>query len=136
MARILAIDYGQKRCGVATTDPLQIIVNGLDTINTEELLDFIEQYLTRELVDKIVLGLPQHKDGADTYNTPLIRDLGKKLEQLYPTVIIDFHDEAFTSKTAKQLLFQSGMKKSKRREKKEVDKMSAVVILQEYLHHI
>lgn len=136
MPRILGIDYGQKRSGIAVTDPLQIIVNGLLTVDTSELFEFLKSYLQKEQVEKIVLGLPRHKDGNDTYLTQEIRNFGEKLRGLSLDLNIDFHDESFTSHTAKSFLVQSGMKKSKRRDKAELDKMSAVVILQEYLKHI
>ena len=122
MPRILGIDYGQKRSGIAVTDPLQIIVNGLLTVDTSELFEFLKSYLQKEQVE--------------TYLTQEIRNFGEKLKGLSPDLNIDFHDDSFTSHTAKSFLVQSGMKKSKRRDKAELDKMSAVVILQEYLKHI
>ncbi|MBK7226744.1 MAG: Holliday junction resolvase RuvX [Saprospiraceae bacterium] len=136
MVRILGLDYGQKRTGIAVTDPLQIIVNPLTTVETKELNEFLATYLKNEAVEKIVFGMPRHKDGNDTYLSEEIRVLGSKIKNSYPYLIVDYHDESFTSQTAKVFMIQSGMKKLKRQDKSELDKMSAVVILQEYLKHI
>ncbi len=136
MARILGIDYGKKRTGIAVTDPLQIIVTGLDTVDTTELKKFIQQYFLNEDVEKVVLGLPIHKDGNYTYLKSDIDEFVKYLNSKHPSVKVDFIDESFTSVEAKDIIFRSGVKKSKRRDKKLVDKVSAVLILQKYLNHI
>jgi len=136
MARIVGLDYGMKRCGLATTDPLQIIVNGLDTVETQQLLDFFKKYLEQERVEKLVIGLPVHKDGNYTYLKKDIDLFVEKFALLYPDILIDFADEQFSSVRAREIIMQSGIQKNKRRDKSLIDKVSAVVILQKYLHHI
>jgi len=136
MARIIWIDYGIKRCGLAVTDPLQIIVSALDTVETGGLIGFLEQYLTNESVEKIVIGLPVHKDGNFTFLKQDIDLLATKLRSKFPDITIDFADEQFSSVYAKEIILQSGIKKHKRRDKALIDKVSAVVILQRYLNHI
>jgi len=136
MARILSIDYGKKKCGLATTDPLQIIVTGLDTVPTAELWDYLVQYMTDELVEAIILGKPSHADGTDTYLVKDIEAFAQKVNAKYSDVKIDYQDESFTSLQAKQIIFESGAKKKKRRDKNLIDKVSAVLILQKYLKHI
>jgi len=136
MGRIVGLDYGSKKCGLAATDVLQIIVNAIDTVATSELHDFFDKYMYSEEVDKLVVGIPKHKDGSDTY---LRKDIDKFVEILskkYPELIIDYEDETLTSVQAKEIIFQSGIKKSKRRDKTLIDKVSAVLILQRYLGHI
>lgn len=133
MARILAIDYGTKRTGIAVTDPLQIIANGLDTVPTEKLFDFLNKYLTAEEVETIVVGEPMHLDGSPAQIAPLIEKFKKKLTELFPAITVVSQDERFTSADAKQIILQSGAKKKKRRDKALVDKVSAILILQEYL---
>jgi putative holliday junction resolvase len=136
MSRILAIDYGLKRVGLAVTDPLKIIVSGLPTIETKNVWDFLVSYLNKEKVEKIVFGLATHTDGSFTNIKVNIDSLVSKINKSYPELIIDFQDEAFTSYEARSLIFQSGVKKNKRRDKGLVDKVSAVLILQRYLNHI
>lgn len=135
MARIMCIDYGRKRCGVAVTDPLQIIATSLDTLPTTEIFDFVMKYASEEEVEKIILGYPTHSDGTET---SLMNDIqafcnriSKKVE-----IPIDFQDESFTSAEAKEAIFLSGTKKKQRRNKALLDKVSAVIILQRYLGHI
>lgn len=136
MKRILGIDYGKKRTGISTTDPLQIIVTGLDTVDTKALRPFLEKYLRQEAVEKIVIGLPYHKDGTPTVLHKDIAALAKWLNKLYPAIIIDYIDESFTSVDAKEIILSSGTKRKKRRDKSLVDKVSAILILQKYLGHI
>lgn len=136
MARIICIDYGLKRCGIATTDPLQIIVSGLDTVETHRLEPFLIDYIKREIVEKIVVGLPVHKDGNFTHIKPHIDRFVKRLNQLWPDIEIDFADEQFSSAQAKNIILEMGVKKKKRQDKGLTDKISAVVILQRYLNHI
>ncbi len=135
MARILAIDYGLKRTGLAVTDPLQIIATGLDTVETKELLPFLKNYFSEEEVEGIVIGEPKHLDGTPTHLMPKIEALIKKINELFPDIKVDLQDERFTSADAKRIILQSGAKKKKRRDKALVDKISAVLILQEYLQH-
>ena len=136
MKRIIGIDYGTKKCGIAVTDPLQIIVSGLDTVHESKLFDFISNYLEKEEVEKIVIGKPTHIDGTPTHLYSHIVGLIKKLNKQYPDLPIVLHDESYTSQRAREILVQSGTRKSKRRERGNLDKISAVLILQEYLGHI
>ena len=136
MGRILCIDYGMKRCGIATTDPLQIIVSGLDTVLRLELMDFLQSYCGKEAVVKIVFGDPSLLNEGASHMTVQIRNFAKKVEKQFPSIEIDFHDESFTSSHAKQIILQSGKRKKQRRDKSLVDKVSAVLILQDYLGHI
>ncbi len=134
--RILSIDYGRTRVGLAATDPLQIIVSGIGTIESKTFRDWLTTYLENETVVKIVFGKPVHKDGNPTF---LWKDIQKEMiyiRKQYPEIFIDHADESFTSSEARSIIFQSGMKKKKRRDKKTVDKVSAVLILQRYLGHI
>lgn len=136
MARILAVDYGAKRCGLAVTDPLQIIVNGLETVPTENLLGYLQTYLANNPVEKLVVGLPVHRDGNYTYLKGTIDAFVRKFKESWPLVSVDFADEQFSSVRAREAILQSGAKKSQRQDKALVDKISAVIILQRYLNHI
>ena len=133
MARILAIDYGGKRTGIAVTDPLQICANGLDTVATTDLFDFLERYTQAEEVEQFVVGEPLNMDGTPTHNTQPVYNFVKKLKAKYPTIPVALIDERMTSKQAKQIIFDAGVKKKKRRDKSLIDKVSAVVILQDYM---
>lgn len=133
MARILAIDYGGKRTGLAVTDPLQLTANGLTTVPTVELEDYLRQYLTAEEVETVVIGEPRHADGNPTHLTPKVHELGRRLQQLFPGLAVVFQDESFTSAEAREAILASGAGRKKRRDKALVDKISAVIILQEYL---
>jgi len=135
LARILAIDYGTRRIGIAVTDPLQIIANGLDTVSPEEIFDYLKTYLTTEEVETIVVGEPLHLDGSPAQIAPQVQRFKKKLIELFPGVEVVSQDERFTSEDAKKIILQSGAKKKKRRDKALVDKISAVLILQEYLEN-
>lgn len=136
MARILAIDYGIKRCGIAATDPLQIIVSPLDTVATGELEDFLKQYFAQEDVEEVVFGWPTHKDGNPTHITGSIKKFQIELEKQFPQKKYSYADESFSSVKAKQIILQSGVNRKKRQDKALVDKISAVIILQRYLNHI
>lgn len=133
MARILAIDYGTKRTGIAVTDPLQIIANGLDTVETKELLSYLETYFSEEEVETVVVGEPLHADDTPTYLEPHIIGFIRKLQKQFPELNIVRQDERFTSVMAKEALLESGLKQKKRRQKGLVDKMAATILLQEYL---
>lgn len=134
MGRIMSIDYGKKRTGLAVTDPLQIIVSPLDAVETPTLIDFVQDYLSREVVDKIVIGQPG-EDGQGSHIENDIQDLKNNLEKKFPTIPVVFHDENFTSKRAVEILVMTSKKKD-RRKKENIDKVSAVLILQSYLNHI
>ena len=134
MGRIMAIDYGTKRTGIAVTDPLKIIANGLDTVTTDKLWAFLETYLTQEVVECIVFGEAKRRDGSPNKNQHFIIGLMRKIKKAYPTIKIDTFDERYTSMRAKEIILQSGTRKKKRRQKKGlVDKISAVLILQDYM---
>ena len=133
MARILAIDYGGKRTGLAVTDPLQIIATGLTTIDSKELIPFLKKYLSKEDVELIIIGMPLNWDESDTHGTPLVKAAIKKLEKEFPTVPLKTVDERYSSKMAKDAMLQMGLKKKDRRDKKLVDEIAATIILQEYL---
>ena len=129
----MAIDYGTKRTGIAVTDPLQLIASGLETVATAALFEFLEDYMSREEVETIVVGEPLHPDGKPAQIAHLVVGFVRKLKKLYPDLNIVMHDERFTSVEAKKIILQSGVSKKKRRDKALVDKVSAVLILQEYM---
>lgn len=133
MGRLLAIDYGRKRCGLAVTDVLQIVATALDTVPSAQLIPYIKSYVARERVDEIIVGLPKTLDGQPSqsmrYITPAINRLRKEL----PDIEIKFFDERFTSTLAHRAMIDSGVKKSDRRDKAAIDRMAAVIILNGYL---
>lgn len=133
MSRILAIDYGAKRTGIAVSDPLKLIASGLDTVPTQDLLDFLANYFKEETVETIVVGLPTHPDGNPTNITHLVIGFIRKVKKLYPTIEVVTVDEHFTSAEAKDIILRSGAKKKKRQDKSLVDKVSAILILQSYM---
>ena len=136
MARILAIDYGGKRTGIAVTDPLQIIATGLITIKSKELIPFLKDYFKKETIELIIIGLPKNWDETDTHGTPLVEAAIKKIQKEFPNMPLKSVDERYTSKMAKDAMLQMGMKKKDRRVKGNVDVISATIILQEYLQSI
>lgn len=133
MGRILAIDYGRKRTGLAVTDPLKIIATALDTVMTADLLKYLKAYILKETVEQIVLGLPVNLKAEDTDVTAEVRAFSEVLKVNFPEIPIHFYDERFTSKMALQSMIDSGTKKKDRREKGNLDKISAVIILQSFL---
>ncbi|AYQ33899.1 Holliday junction resolvase RuvX [Runella sp. SP2] len=133
MARIIAIDYGTKRTGIAVTDPLQIIATALDTVRSHELIDFLKRYTTTEAVEAFVVGMPRKLDNTDTNNTPHVKGFIKQLKKAFPETPVYEHDERFTSSMALQTMISMGTKKSDRQDKSNIDKMSATIILQSYL---
>tara|TARA_R110002049_G_scaffold24588_11_gene86990 strand:+ start:1094 stop:1507 length:414 start_codon:yes stop_codon:yes gene_type:complete len=134
MARILAIDFGKKRTGIAVTDELQIIASGLTTVNTSELLTFLKEYTSKEKVELFLMGQPKQMDNSDSESEALIIPFLKKIEKTFPTIPMKRIDERFTSKMAFQTMIDSGMKKKQRRNKAMVDEISATIILQSYLY--
>jgi putative Holliday junction resolvase len=136
MARILAIDYGGKRTGLAVTDPLQIIATGLITIESKELIPFLKKYFSTETVELIIIGLPKNWDESDTHGTALVQAAIKKLQKEFPAIPLKTVDERYTSKMAKDAMLEMGMKKKDRRVKGNVDLIAATIILQEYLQTI
>ena len=133
MARIMAIDYGTKRVGLAVTDPLQIIASALDTIDEHKIFEYLKTYFSKEDVEKVLIGYPTQDDGTDTHNSPHVRAFVEKFKELFPDKNFELRDEAFTSKLAMQAMVSAGVKKKQRREKGNLDKLSATIILQEYL---
>ena len=136
MSRILAIDYGGKRTGLAVTDPLQIIATGLETIESRELIPWLKKYLLQEEVELIIIGLPKNWDDSDTHGTPLVEAAIKKIQKEFPAMPLKTVDERYSSKMAKDAMLEMGMKKKDRRDKKNVDLIAATIILQEYLQSI
>lgn len=133
MGRILAIDYGSKRTGLAVTDPLQIIANRLETVPTNKLFEYLTDYLQQEEVERIVVGEPLYPDGAPAQLMPQVIGFVRKLRKLFPELPVVFQDERYTSETAKEVIRQSGAKRKKRQDKGLVDQVAAVLILQDYL---
>lgn len=133
MGRILAIDYGTKRTGLAVTDELQIIASGLTTVNTKELLAYLKTYTTTESVDKIIVGLPKQMDNTASESEVFIQKFLLKLNQEIPDIPVERIDERFTSKMAFQSMIDGGLKKKQRQNKALIDEISATLILQSYL---
>jgi putative Holliday junction resolvase len=132
--RILSVDYGKKRCGIAVTDPLQIIANGLATVATCELYDFLSEYITKEKVEKIVIGKPTQSNGQPSENMARVEQFVSRWRKNHPQTPIVFYDERYTSVLAHQTILQSGIGKKRRREDKGlVDEVSATIILQDYM---
>ena len=136
MARILAIDYGGKRTGLAVTDPMQIIATGLVTIDSKELISYLKKYFSIEQVELVIIGLPVNWDETDTHGTPLVKEAIKKITKEFPQMPLKTVDERYTSKMAKDAMLQMGMKKKDRQIKGNVDIIAATIILQEYLQSI
>lgn len=133
MSRILAIDYGKKRSGVAVTDPLQLIAGGLTTVSTTELLAFIKQYVIREPVERILVGLPKQMNNDASENMKRIEPFVNTLRKQLPTIPVTYVDERFTSVLAHRAMLDAGLKKKDRQNKALVDEISATIILQSYL---
>lgn len=133
MSRILSIDYGVKRTGIAVTDPMQIIATGLCTIESKELIPFLKQYMISESVELIIIGLPKNWDGSHTHGTLPAESAIKKIRQEFPSVPVETVDERFTSRMAKDAMLEMGMKKKDRRNKAMVDEIAATIMLQGYL---
>lgn len=134
--RILAIDYGKKRTGIAVTDPMRIIATALETVPSHELLKYLQAYLQKEQVSEFVVGLPKTLSNEDSENAGRVRQFVEKLKLAFPDKQIHLVDERFTSSIAQRAMIDGGMKKKDRREKGNVDKISAVIILQDFLSSI
>jgi putative Holliday junction resolvase len=134
MARIIAIDYGSKRVGLAVTDNLKIIATALETVHSKDVLDFLEKYLQKEEVEAFVVGMPKNLDGEDTHNTQLVEVFVKSLKKKFPTIPVHLIDERFTSKIALDAMISGGSKKKDRNNKSgNIDKVSAVILLQDFM---
>jgi len=136
MARILSIDYGKKRTGLAVTDPLQIIATGLTTVETPQLFKFLKEYFAKEPVELIIMGEPKNWDDTDTHATPLVKKAVERLKREFPAIPVKMWDERYTSKMASQAMIEMGLKKKQRQNKALVDEIAATIILQEYLRSI
>lgn len=136
MARILAIDYGAKRTGLAVSDSLQIVPNGLCTVQTCELLKFLTDYVSKESVERFVVGLPKQTNGMDSDNLPSVRKFVDQLQKVFPAIPVSWCDERFTSVMAHQTMLDAGLGRKARRNKALVDEISATIILQGYMDSI
>jgi putative Holliday junction resolvase len=133
MGRVLGIDYGTKKIGIAATDPLQIICSPLTTVETTKVFEFLDKYLSEEAVEAIVVGESLNTDGTPSQIAHLVLGFVRKLKKLYPAIEVHMQDERFTSIEARQIILKSGAKKKKRRDKTLVDKVSASLILQLFM---
>lgn len=136
MARILAIDYGTKRVGLAVTDPLKIIASALDTVHAKDVLVYLKNYTAKEEVEAFVVGMPVQLDGTDTNNTSHVKGFVKQLKKMFPDTPVHLHDERFTSAMALQAMLMGGVSKKDRSQKGNVDKVSATIILQSYMESV
>lgn len=135
MSRVLAIDYGEKRCGIAVSDDLQLIASGLTTVQTSTVLDFLQKYCIKENVTLIIIGLPKRMNYTDSDIESSIQEFIPKLQKILPEISIKRIDERFTSKLAFQSMIDSGVKKTNRKNKATVDEISATLILQSYMYY-
>lgn len=133
MSRILAIDYGRKRTGIAVSDPMQMIANGLTTVATHQLMDFLLNYMQQEKVERIIIGHPKQMNNEDSENMKNIVPFMNRLKKLLPDMPVELVDERFTSVLAHQAMLMGGLKKKDRQNKALVDEISATIILQSYL---
>ncbi len=136
MGRLIGIDYGTKRVGVAVTDPLQMIASGLTTVGAHEILDFLEDYMKKEIVDALILGLPKKMNNTDSESLVYIRQFETAVKRRFPNLSVILVDERFTSHLAMDAMIRGGMKKKERQIKGNLDKISAAIILQSYLEQI
>lgn len=131
--RILSVDYGRKRTGLAVTDPLQLIAGGLATVATSELFDYLKNYIAKEPVERIVIGEPRQPNGAPSENMSRVEQFVNRWRKAVPDVPIEYYDERFTSLLAHQAMLQGGLRKKTRQDKALVDEISATIILQDYM---
>ena len=136
MGRILAIDYGTKRTGLAVTDPLRIIATALATVDTNLLVDYLKKYFSKETVDEVVIGMPKQLNNQDSEIAPIVRKFVEVFKSTFPDKPVVLADERFTSAQAQRTMIAGGMKKKDRQVKGNVDKISATLILQNYLHKV
>lgn len=133
MTRLLALDYGTKRVGIAVTDELQMIASGLCTVRTHDCMDFLKEYLSKESVSTIVMGMPKDIRNQNTDATPYVKGFVKQIRKQFPEMNVELIDERFTSKIAFQSMIDGGLKKKARQDKTLVDEVSATLILQSYM---
>ena len=135
MSRILSIDYGLKRTGIAVTDEMQIIASGLTTIASDTLVAFLKEYFSKEKVEKVIIGEPKQMDGTPSESTAIIEKFIKVFQKEFPEMALDRVDERFTSKMAFQTMIDSGLKKNQRKNKALIDEIAATIMLQDYLQY-
>ncbi len=135
MGRILAIDYGRKRVGIAVSDPMKMIANGLTTVHPKDLIEFLKDYFNKEKVDTLVVGYPRKMNNQASEAVNYINPFLKKFKKEFPDIPVQLEDERFTSKMAQQAMIDGGMKKGERQKKENIDRISATIILQSYLQH-
>ncbi|HEX2533750.1 MAG TPA: Holliday junction resolvase RuvX [Chitinophagaceae bacterium] len=133
MPRILSIDYGKKRTGLAVTDPLKIIATGLCTVESNRLMPFLKEYIAKEPVERIIIGMPLNWDDSATDATPFVKEFVRALHRAFPAIPVEEVDERFTSKMASRAMVDMGLKKKQRQNKALVDEIAATILLQEYL---
>ena len=133
MARVLSIDYGKRRTGLAVTDPCQIIANGLTTVDSNSLIKFLTDYISNEPVERFVVGLPKQTNGLDSENLPRVQAFVKKLNAVFPDIPVEWWDERYTSVLAHKVMLDSGIGKKARQNKALVDEISATIILQGWM---
>ena len=133
MARILSIDYGRKRTGLAVTDPLQIIASGLATVSTSELFEWLKAYVGREAVELIVMGEPRQLDGSPSENLARVQQFVSRWRKAVPSSPIEYYDERFTSALAHRAMLDGGLRKKDRQNKALVDEISATILLEDYM---
>ena len=133
MARIVALDFGKKRTGIAVTDPSQIIATALDTVDTGELIGYLKKYFAKEEIEKVLIGYPLNFDNSATDATPLVDKFIPKFQHVFPAVPIEKIDERLSSRMASQAIAEMGLKKKDREQKELIDSVSAVILLQEYI---
>ncbi|MFM8914592.1 MAG: Holliday junction resolvase RuvX [Flammeovirgaceae bacterium] len=133
MGRILSIDYGTKRTGLAVTDPLRIIATALETVESAKLIEFLKKYFEREVVDEVVIGMPKQMNNQESDTAGAVRQFIEKFKKAFPEKPIDTYDERFTTSIAQQAMIMGGMKKKDRQVKGQTDRISAVLILQDYM---
>lgn len=136
MGRILSIDYGRKRTGLAVTDPLQLIAGGLATVSTSELFEWLKAYIGRETVDRIVIGEPRQPNGQPSENLARVQQFVNRWRKAVPSVPIEYYDERFTSVLAHQAMLDAGLRRKARQDKALVDEISATIILEDYMRSI
>ena len=136
MPRIISIDYGAKRTGLAVTDPLKIIATGLATVESQQLIPFLKDYFKKEPVELIIIGEPKNLDDSDTHATSLVKKIITELQKNFPLIPVEKVDERFTSKMASRAMIEMGLKKKQRQNKALVDEIAATMMLQDYLHNL
>ena len=135
-SRILSIDFGAKRTGLAVTDPFKIIATALDTIETPKLITYLKDYFSKEAVELVIIGMPTNWDDSATHATPMVENFIKEFQKIFPSIPIKTVDERYSSKLASQAMIEMGMKKKQRRDKSMIDQIAATILLQEYLNRI